>query len=125
MARTALKNLFTRPATRRYPFVVRPSFAGSRGRILIDIDACIFCNACAKHCPADALVVDRDSKSWKIDQFACVICGACIRACPKKCLDMGNERPKALDFSNAAGRTEEHKGKASPPTSAVPAGATQ
>ena len=109
MARIALRNILTRPATRRYPFVVRPPFAGSRGRITIDFGACIHCMACSKHCPADAIVVDREAKSWTIDRFACVICGACIRACPKKCLFMSPERPLALGFADAAGRIEAHR----------------
>jgi formate hydrogenlyase subunit 6/NADH:ubiquinone oxidoreductase subunit I len=109
MARLALRNLVTRPVTRRYPYVVRTPFAGSRGRIIIDFPACIHCLACAKHCPADAIVVDREAKSWKIDRFACVICGACIRVCPKKCLLMSPERPRALDFADVAGRGEEHR----------------
>ncbi|MEI6875853.1 MAG: 4Fe-4S dicluster domain-containing protein [Spirochaetota bacterium] len=114
MARIAFRNFLTKPATRRYPFVVREPFAGSRGRIAIDFPACIHCLACAKHCPADAILVDRDAKTWSIDRFACVICGACIRACPKKCLLMTNERPLALDFADSAGRIETHRSIAGP-----------
>ncbi len=109
MARTALRNLFTRPATRRYPYVVRPPFSTSRGRILNDFPKCILCSLCAKHCPANAIVVDKAEGLWRIDRFACVICGACIRACPVKCLSMGNERARTIDFSDMAGRTHEHR----------------
>ena len=126
MARTALRNLFTKPATRRYPFVVRPTYPTSRGRILNDFPKCILCSMCAKHCPADAIVVDKAAGLWRIDRFACVICGACIRACPVKCLSMGNERPTALDFSDAAGRVHEHRREAVPTagngSDAAPAG---
>ncbi len=114
MARTALRNLFTKPATRRYPFVVRPTYPTSRGRILNDFPKCILCSMCAKHCPADAIVVDKAAGLWRIDRFACVICGACIRACPVKCLSMGNERPRALDFADVAGRSQEHRREAAP-----------
>ena len=108
MARIVLKNLISGPATRRYPFVVRPAYAESRGRIAIDYPACIHCGACARRCPANAIKVGKEPKSWRIDSFACVTCGLCVRVCPKKCLSMKNERPKAVDFANLAGRIEEH-----------------
>jgi ech hydrogenase subunit F len=118
MARILVRNLLTGPATRRYPYVVRPAFEGSRGRITIDYPACIHCGACAKHCPANAIAVTREPGSWSIDAFACVTCGACIRVCPKKCLGMGNERPAAVLASDKAGRVESH---VSPPKPAAPA----
>jgi formate hydrogenlyase subunit 6/NADH:ubiquinone oxidoreductase subunit I len=74
---------------------------------------------CAKHCPANAIVVDKAQGLWRIDRFACVICGACVRVCPVKCLAMSNERPKAIDFSDIAGRTHEHRREA--PREAAPA----
>jgi len=120
MSRIALRNLFSKPATRRYPFVVREPFAATRGRIVIDYPACIHCLACAKRCPADAIVVDREAKTWAIDRFACVICGACVRACPKKCLAITNERSRAVDFADLEGRVERHSSPL-PETAAGPA----
>ena len=108
MARIAFRNLFTRPATRRYPFVVRPSFEKSRGRIVIDFDACILCGSCQRHCPANAFVVDRNAGRWWIDRFRCVNCGICVEVCPKKCLFMENERSKSVVSGDQAGREEEH-----------------
>jgi len=108
MARIVIKNLLTGPATRRYPYVVRENFASCRGRITIDYPACIHCGACSRRCPADAIIVGKDPKSWRIDNFACVTCGLCVRVCPKKCLFMENERPKPVDFADLAGRIEEH-----------------
>jgi formate hydrogenlyase subunit 6/NADH:ubiquinone oxidoreductase subunit I len=124
MARTALRNLFRRPATRRYPFVVREPFAASRGRITIDFDACILCGACQRHCPANAILVDRAGGKWKIDRFACVNCGACVEACPKKCLFMEKERSKVADFGNLAAIQEDHVRPVQPrpsPTASAPA----
>ncbi len=126
MARTAFRNFFTKPATRRYPFVVRPVFEATRGRILNDFPKCILCSMCAKHCPANAIVVDKAAGLWRIDRFACVICGACIRACPVKCLAMSNERAKGIDFSDIPGRTHEHNRATEPaaPKPAAPAAGT-
>jgi ech hydrogenase subunit F len=108
MSRVILKNFFSRPATRLYPFVVRPAFAESRGRIAIDYPQCIHCGACARRCPANAILVGKEPKSWRIDAFACVTCGLCVKVCPKKCLRMDNERPKSADFADKDSRVESH-----------------
>jgi formate hydrogenlyase subunit 6/NADH:ubiquinone oxidoreductase subunit I len=87
-----LKSIFTRlshrPDTRRYPFTVREPMVGSRGHIDIEIDKCIFCGACQKRCPANALAVSRDPKSWTLNPYACIVCGYCVEVCPKKCIIM-------------------------------------
>jgi ech hydrogenase subunit F len=93
MIRLAMRNLLTPPATRRFPNKVRAPFPASRGKIVIDFAACIFCGACAKHCPANSIKTDRNAKSWSIDRFSCVTCAACVDCCPKKCLSMSAERP--------------------------------
>lgn len=59
------------------------------GPLSCNLDACVYCGLCAKNCPADALEVDRKSKTWKVDEDACVKCGVCIDKCPKKCLGFG------------------------------------
>jgi ech hydrogenase subunit F len=119
MTRILARNFFAGPATRRFPGVVRPAFAGSRGRITIDYPQCIHCGACARRCPAAAIVVGREPKSWKIDNFACVTCGLCARVCPKKCLRMEDERPSPRDFADTAGRVESHITPAAPKTEAA------
>jgi ech hydrogenase subunit F len=84
IARSALSKY----ATRLYPFEKREPYAATRGHIVIDINACIFCSICAKKCPCDAIVVDKTAKTWTIDRMKCIQCGACVEACPKKCLCM-------------------------------------
>ncbi len=86
------KNLFSRPATRMYPFVVRAEVEKAKGHIEIDINACIFCGMCVRKCPANSLVVEKDKKSWQINPFSCIVCGACVDACPKKCLYMNSQK---------------------------------
>jgi ech hydrogenase subunit F len=120
MARIVLKNFLTGPATRRYPYALRPDIAGTRGRILIDYPACIHCGACARRCPAKAIVVGKEPKSWRIDRFACVTCNLCVRVCPKKCLSMGTERAHAVEFADLAGRIDYH---VTPPTPPEPSSA--
>ncbi len=92
MTRTVIGNLFSRPATRLYPTRQKQPHTTprSRGRIEIDIDVCIFCSACAKRCPTDAIVVSKPEKEWSIDRLRCCTCNACVEVCPKRCLSMAN-----------------------------------
>lgn len=84
----ALKNLFTKPATRAYPDVPARQTPRTRGAVQVNIDDCIFCGLCNRRCPADAITVDRGAKSWTIQRMSCVQCGNCVQNCPKKCLTM-------------------------------------
>ena len=86
-----LHAVFRRPATRRYPFERRPSPEGARGKLVIDISACTFCGLCQRRCPANAIVVIREPKSWTCDPYACILCGACVEACPKGCLSFDRD----------------------------------
>lgn len=86
--KTVLHNLFSKPATRAYPYVPRDYPERTRGQISIDIDLCIFCGICSKKCPTNAITVDRAQKNWTIERFGCIQCGSCVENCPKKCLHM-------------------------------------
>ena len=86
-----LKNLFSRPATTKYPLKPKQYFARTRGHIRIDIDECIFCRMCEKRCPVRVIRVDRADKSWQIERFGCIQCGECVSVCPKHCLYMENK----------------------------------
>ncbi len=88
--KTALRNLFRKPATRNYPAVPREYPVRTRGSIGIDINTCIFCGLCSKKCPTSAIEVDRSAATWSIRRFGCIQCGACVEVCPKKCLVMQN-----------------------------------
>ena len=88
MSKLALKWALTKPPTTRYPFEPRSPIANSRGQLIFTKDNCIYCNICAKKCPADALFVNRAQKKWAIDRLRCVTCGYCVEVCPKKCLTM-------------------------------------
>lgn len=47
--------------------------------VIINVDECIACGACADECPNNALTVD---DVCKVDESACIDCGTCIEACP-------------------------------------------
>ncbi|MDD5747146.1 MAG: 4Fe-4S dicluster domain-containing protein [Candidatus Omnitrophica bacterium] len=90
MAKTVLRNLFSAPATRRYPAIRRPYYKNTRGSISIAVDQCIFCGMCSRKCPSAALTVVKAGKKWTINRLRCIACGYCVEVCPKQCLAMGN-----------------------------------
>lgn len=53
-----------------------------------DVNSCIFCGVCEKLCPQGAITVDRDTKTWKVDEEKCIHCGICYYKCPRKCIKM-------------------------------------
>jgi len=87
MIRNVLANLFSRPATRRYPAERREPFAEARGKITFDISRCAFCGACAKRCPSGAIDVQRSEKELVFQPFKCIICEACVEVCPRDCVN--------------------------------------
>ncbi|MCL2807404.1 MAG: 4Fe-4S dicluster domain-containing protein [Coriobacteriia bacterium] len=80
----ALKNLFSKPVTKRYPHEPIVYTERTRGHVYNDMEKCIICSICEKACPAGALGVDKEARTWTIDRFSCVQCGACVRSCPPK-----------------------------------------
>lgn len=86
--KTALRNLFSKPATRPYPQTPREYPARTRGQIQIDLNSCIFCGLCAKKCPTGAIAVNRAEKTWSIERFGCIQCGSCVESCNKNSLSM-------------------------------------
>ena len=96
MTMTALRNLFSKPATRLYPAEKRELPRGTRGRLVIDIQTCIFCGICQKKCPTDALRVEREAKRWSLDRLSCISCGYCVEVCPKKCLALETGHAAAM-----------------------------
>lgn len=89
-----LKSLFSKPATQKYPFGPKKHFPKTRGRIQIEIKTCIFCNLCARKCPTQAIVVNKQEKWWSINRMRCITCDACVEVCPKKCLFMDSDYSK-------------------------------
>lgn len=49
-------------------------------------DSCVYCTLCAKKCPVEAITVDREAKTWAVDEEKCIKCGVCVEKCPKKSL---------------------------------------
>ena len=91
MAKTALRTVIGRPATLQYPAKPAKKTLLTRGHVVIDVGRCISCGLCMKKCPAEAICVVRDEKTWQIDRLRCVVCNACVEVCPVKCLMMDTQ----------------------------------
>ncbi|HTY15621.1 MAG TPA: 4Fe-4S dicluster domain-containing protein [Methanoregulaceae archaeon] len=91
MAKTALRTVVRRPATILYPVEPAKKTDISRGHVVIDESRCISCRLCEKRCPAQAIVVNKEEKTWQIDRLRCVVCRACVDVCPVTCLFMDTQ----------------------------------
>lgn len=94
MVRRSLRNLVSRPATRRYPIEARPRFEGARGSIEFDPATCVHCGLCARRCPTAALTVSREDRTFTIEQLRCIACGVCVDVCNKQSLRMSVVAPR-------------------------------
>lgn len=94
-----IKYLFTPSVTVQYPderIAVSPNF---RGRFHLKLDKCTGCQACARACPVDCILIETkrgEDKKLKILKFdvdvtKCMFCGLCVEACPVASLEMGQE----------------------------------
>jgi formate hydrogenlyase subunit 6/NADH:ubiquinone oxidoreductase subunit I len=84
----SLRNLVSKPSTRRYPYEIRPRFEGARGTLEFDVTTCNYCMLCARRCPAAAITVSREDRVWAIEQLTCIACGVCVDVCAKNSLSM-------------------------------------
>lgn len=133
MVGRTLRNLFSRPATRRYPYEIRAPFPGARGTLEFDLESCVFCGLCARRCPAVAITCSREDKYFAIEQLSCIACGVCVDVCNKNSLTLTvTKRPvhthaEVGPDGHRPGRQEWHKEEpqAAPvATDASPAGTT-
>ena len=88
MTKTALRTVLSRPATILYPAQAAKRTPLTGGHIVFDGSRCISCSICQRKCPAQAIVLNKEAKSWQIDRFRCVMCSSCVDTCPSKCLSM-------------------------------------
>lgn len=88
MLRNTVKNLFSRPATRRYPDEQPKLPPDLRGHIEFDMTKCIFCLMCSKRCPTEAIETDKENKTHRIHRNKCIACGTCVESCPVDAITM-------------------------------------
>lgn len=88
MVPRSLRNLLSKPATRRYPTELRQPFPGARGTLEFDLDSCVLCGLCVRRCPMVALTCNREERLFAIEQLRCIACGVCVDACNKGSLSL-------------------------------------
>ena len=126
MVPRALRNLVSKPATRRYPYEIRPRFEGARGTIEFDVETCNYCMLCARRCPAAAITVSREERIWAIEQLTCIGCGVCVDVCAKNSLSM-SVNSRAVHLRSEVGPQGQRPGheewhKPAPAAADVPVG---
>jgi ech hydrogenase subunit F len=95
----ALKNLFGRPFTQKYPEVKPLIPEGYRGLVEHDAKKCIYCGLCARNCPSAAIEVDAKKGVWKFDLGRCLHCAQCEETC--RLVVRKNAIKMNLDFEHA------------------------
>ena len=109
---TTIPSFFKKKETLLYPIQTKDLREPVKGKITIYENDCILCGKCQKTCPCDAIIVERQNKTWSIDHFKCITCRSCVEACPKKCLSMDPSLPsisrnKHLEEHNISSTKEE------------------
>jgi len=90
--REAVKSLFSRPYTTKFPYKPHEPYDGIRGKPAYNEETCVGCGACANVCPAGAItVVDPTDSAKKKDKKlirrielrydTCIFCGTCEANC--------------------------------------------
>jgi ech hydrogenase subunit F len=105
-----LRNLFGTPATRKYPFESHQYWAGSRGRLQIDLAKCVFCGICEKICPSRAIIKyghkDDPNVTIHYNPFACIYCARCAEKCPSCAIYILESHAVPADRKIAYGRED-------------------
>lgn len=97
----AVRYLFKRPKTLRYPFEKKEPSLRLRGFHLNDWDECTGCGNCADICPNEAITMIKipeiepepgeKNERPKIDYGRCCYCGLCVDVCPPGSLRLSRD----------------------------------
>ncbi|MCD6578275.1 4Fe-4S dicluster domain-containing protein, partial [bacterium] len=97
----ALKFLFKKPKTLRYPFEKKEPALRTRGFHLNDWETCIGCGNCADICPNEAITMikideipieeGKKNERPQIDYGRCCWCGLCVDICPPGSLKLSRD----------------------------------
>jgi len=97
----AIRFLFRKPKTLRFPFEKKEPAPRCRGFHLNDWDRCTGCGNCADICPAEAITLvempelkpepGRKNERPRIDYGRCCFCGLCVDICPPGSLSLSRD----------------------------------
>ncbi|WP_112478117.1 formate hydrogenlyase complex iron-sulfur subunit [Vibrio variabilis] len=87
LIKTVLK---TGDQTVKYPFAPLEVAKDFRGKPELIASQCISCGACARACPANAIVIENDIpalvRQWELSIARCIYCGRCEEVCPTRAI---------------------------------------
>jgi formate hydrogenlyase subunit 6/NADH:ubiquinone oxidoreductase subunit I len=84
----AIKSLFSRPYTTRFPYQPHQPYERFRGKPEFHVEDCIGCTACMQVCPTgaisfkDELINGKAKRIFNLQWDVCVFCGQCQANCP-------------------------------------------
>lgn len=93
----AIKNIFSKPLTKRYPEEKVEVTDGYRGKIEFDANSCIGCGLCTRVCSPEAItkevlkLEEGDQITMTFDLGSCTFCGMCSDFCMKNAIKLTNE----------------------------------
>jgi ech hydrogenase subunit F len=96
MLKSTLKNLFSRPVTVLYPYEKADLPATNRGRVVWEMQKCIWCRLCEKNCPTLAITTDKVHKTQTIVRARCIACRTCVDVCPTNTITMEPKYSEAV-----------------------------
>ncbi|HBM81806.1 MAG: 4Fe-4S binding protein [Clostridiales bacterium] len=94
----AIKNLFSKPSTERYPYIKKETPKEYRGKIKYYPDRCIACGLCIRVCSPAAITMIKGEKgeegqkiTMQFNLNSCTFCKMCADFCPRKSIELTNE----------------------------------
>jgi ech hydrogenase subunit F len=96
MLKSTLKNLFSRPVTVLYPYEKADIPDTNRGRVVWEMQKCIWCRLCEKNCPTLAITTDKVHKTQTIVRARCIACRNCVDVCPTNTITMEPKYSEAV-----------------------------
>ena len=88
MLTSTLRNLFRRPFTTTYPKVPADLPPTNRGRVMWDMEKCIWCRKCERSCPSKAITMNKEAKTQTVVRNRCIACNTCVEVCPTQTIIM-------------------------------------
>lgn len=93
LLKEALRQLFKKPVTLKYPFEKLTPPEGLRGRPVWDMKKCVGCGLCSRVCPSGAVEMAGKGLKAEIKHHVdrCMFCGQCAESCPRNAITMTKE----------------------------------